>query len=562
MNMPVVLGIHAFGHEAGACVATPDGLFALSEERLSRIKYDGAFPARSMDWALGASGVGDLANVDLVVYDLLEQAGPRVLQALSDLGYTGEIRACRHHEAHAASAFFPSLFERAAVLTIDAGGSRECEHGPGIEPSPGRESHPMHQEVQAWFCGRGRSLETLRRTVVGPPYSINPGVLYGMTSVFLGFGPLGAGKVMGLAAHGRPEPGFSTPIFDDIDGDPLAKCPAQDPLQESVMRGFLPRLFGGVAPRTAGDPLDDRHRAVAAHVQEQTQHAVLDMVRRLAAVAACDRLCLAGGFGLNALTNTAILRRTPFEDLFVQPAATDAGIPLGCALWGYHVVLEQERCFEMRTAFLGGEYGEREIEAALERCAGLEVRRCEGIERPAAEALARGEIIGWFQGRSEFGPRALGHRSILADPRDPRSVARLNEDIKFRESFRPYAPAVLEESAGSCFDLPARSPFMLLIAPVRQAWRSRLPAVTHVDGTARVQTVSGQDQPSLFGLLTEFERRAGVPVLLNTSFNRAGEPMVETPADALRMFQATGLDALAVEDFWIEKRAARTRGEP
>jgi carbamoyltransferase len=549
--VPVVLGIHAFGHEAGACIATPQGLWALSEERLSRVKYDSSFPEKSILWALKASGVGDLKGVDLVVYDLLEQAGSRVLQSLGKLGYTGEVRALRHHEAHAASAFFVSPFEEAPILTIDAGGSREGEQGPGIRLSAWQEKHPMHREVQGRFLGRGNTLETQERTITGPPWTVNPGVLYGLTSEFLGFGSMGSGKVMGLAAFGEPEAGFKKPIFESFDGNLLARCPEDEPLSLSAVQTFLPTLFAGVAPRGSRDPIDKRHQAMAAHVQAEAQRAVLSIVKNLPTPS--SRLCFAGGFALNAVTNTAIVRQTSCQNLFVQPAATDAGIPLGCALWGYHVALGQERCFEMRTASLGGEYTTGEIESALNSSSGIIAKQIENIEGKAAEEISRGKIIGWVSGRSEFGPRALGHRSIFADPRQARSVERLNAEIKFREPFRPYAPMVPEESAERYFDLPAPSPFMLLIGPVREEWRPRLPAVTHVDGTARVQTVSREVEPRLVSLLEEFERHSGVDVLLNTSFNRAGEPIVETPADALEVFLATRLDALVLENFWIEK---------
>ncbi len=551
--MPVVLGLHAFGHEAGACLVAPDGLRALSEERLSRVKYDGAFPKKAIEWVLEASGVGDLEKVDLVVYDLLERAGPRVIENLRQLGYLGEIRALRHHEAHAASAFFVSPFEEATVFTIDAGGTREGEEGPGVQPSARQLDHPMRREVQAVFYGQGHDIRTLRRTVVAPPWTINPGVFYGLASEFLGFGQMGAGKVMGLSAFGGKDVHFRKPFFEDIAEDPLARCPTKDPLQESVLHSYLPTVFGGTPPRKRHEQIDARYRDIAAYVQAECQRAVVSFLRNLASSAPSTNLCMAGGFALNAISNTAILGQTPFKSLFVQPAATDAGIPLGCALWGYHVVLGQERRFEMRTADLGGAYTIHEIQRAIGERSGIIVRRIDAIEHKAAEELAAGKIIGWLQGRSEFGPRALGHRSIFADPRNVRSVSRLNEEIKFRESFRPYAPMVLEEAAKKYFDLPESSPFMLLIAPVRQEWRSKLPAVTHVDGTARIQTVSEGDEPGLFRLLKEFERQSGCPVLLNTSFNRAGEPIIESPTDALDVFLATDLEALVMEDFWIEK---------
>jgi carbamoyltransferase len=553
--LPVVVGIHALGHEAGACVARPEGIWAMSEERLSRIKYDPAFPERTIRWALKASGTGSPGEVDLVVYDLLEQAGHRVVESLKAMGFTGRILACRHHDAHAASAFFVSPFDRAAVLTIDAGGTRECESGPGVDPGEHCPGHPMHREVQARYSGRGNHLELIRRTVAGPPHSINPGVLYGLTSLFLGFGPMGSGKVMGLAAHGRPRPDFRSDLFEDLSGNALARCPSEEPLDESLIRTFLPGLFGGVQPRNPDQAIQDEHAAVAAHVQALTQREVISMARRLAEQTGERHLCLSGGYGLNAVTNACILEETPFEEIFVQPAATDAGIPLGCALWGLHQVLGTERRFEMKTAFLGGEYTDEQIESAVRNQTGLSATKRDDIEEFVARELADGKIVGWFRGQSEFGPRALGHRSILADPRTTLSVERLNRSIKFREAFRPYAPLVTEDAADTFFDIPAVSPFMLLIGRVRENWRPRLPAVTHVDGTARVQTVNRSQEPSLYRLLECFGKLSQVPVLLNTSFNQAGEPIVEAPADALAVLAATDLDAVALENFWVEKKS-------
>jgi carbamoyltransferase len=537
--MAIVVGLHAFGHEAGACVATPDGIWALSEERLSRQKYDGGFPSRSLDWALGAAGVGALRDVDLVVFDLIEDGASRVLAALRERDYLGAVHACRHHDAHAASAFFASPFDDAAVLTVDAGGSRERETGPGLAPSPQQPSHPDFREVQARYRGHGHRLHTLRRTVVGPPYSVNPGVLYGLAAAFLGCGELGAGKVMGLAAYGRADRRFRTPLFELFDGDHLAACPFDDPLGPRSVSRYLPELFDGVAPIASTAELTDRHRDVAAHVQQQTSDAVLYLVKHLVSVTRTPRLCIAGGYGLNVLTNRRILQETSVRELFVQPAATDCGIPLGCALWGLHQVLGEPRQFRMETAALGGAYGEVEIERALADVTGLVVKRQ--------------RVVGWFQGRSEFGPRALGHRSLLADPRDARTTERLNAEIKHREPFRPYAPITLLASADRYFELPAPSPFMLLAADVRPTWRQRLPAITHVDGTARVQTVDPALEPRLARALTAFEAEAGVAVMLNTSFNRAEEPIVERPQDALDMLLHSGLDALAMEDYWIEK---------
>jgi carbamoyltransferase len=553
---PVVLGLHASGHEAGACIATARGLWALSEERLTRKKYDGSFPHRSIAWALRASGVTTLSGIDLVVYDLCEMKGASVEKEIRALGYAGPVRACRHHEAHAASAFFASPFDDAAVLTLDAGGSREAETGSGVAPSLHGPSGAMNRELQAMFRGAGNRLVGIRRTASAPPWNVNPGVLYGMSSVYLGFGPMGSGKLMGLAAHGTPEPGFRSPVFDIFDGEPLARFPGADALREASAFRWLSELFAGVPPRRPEEPLTDRHANVAAFVQAESARAVLALASHLASITASPRLCFAGGFALNVTTNREILDATPFRELFVQPAASDAGIPLGCALFGYHAALGRPRCFAMPTAALGGEYHAADIERAIAERGSLRAERVGAIERRTAEEISRGKIVGWVQGRSELGPRALGHRSILADARDARSVRRLNEQIKLREPFRPYAPMVLEADAGAYFDLDVPSPHMLLSADVREAWRAKLPAIVHRDGSARVQTVSPRDEPRLATLLECFRELTGVSVLLNTSFNRSTEPIVETPGDALDMLLATELDAVVLDDFWVEKAGA------
>jgi carbamoyltransferase len=549
---PVVLGLHAFGHEAGAAIVTSRGVWALSEERLTRKKYDGSFPVRSIAWALAASGVGTLSEVDLVVYDLCEMKGQAVEKELQRLGYVGAVRACRHHEAHAASAFFASPFEDAAVLTLDAGGSREAETGPGVSPSLQGASGAMHREVQAIFRGTENRLFGIRRTACGPPWNVNPGVLYGMSSMFLGFGPMGSGKLMGLAAHGAPESGLRSPVFDSFDGEPFARFSGGDALRQADAFRWLSDLFGGLPPRLPDSPITERHANVAAFVQAETERAVLQLATHVAAITASPRLCFAGGFALNVTTNRKILDTTPVRELFVQPAASDAGIPLGCALFGYHVALGRPRSFEMRTAALGGEYGTPDIERAIADRGGLRAERVAAIEQRAADEISRGKIIGWVQGRSELGPRALGHRSILGDPRDANTVRRLNDEIKFREPFRPYAPMVHEADAATYFDLPVASPHMLLSADVHVPWRAKLPAIVHRDGTARVQTVSPRDEPRVAALLDCFRELTGASVLLNTSFNRNTEPIVETPGDALDMLLATKLDAVVIDDFWIE----------
>ena len=436
----VVLGLHGLSHESGACVLTPEGAWALSEERLSRRKYDGGLPALSAPWALRAAGLAGWSDVDLVVVDLLGGSHERLSAWVREQGYEGPLATCSHHDAHAASAWFPSPFDEAAVLVVDAGGSKVREIGDAAgTPPAGIPSHrwPHFCEVQTAYLADRDGLAPLRRSYAGPPWGVNPGVLYGMSALFLGFGPMGAGKLMGLAPFGHPPAHLPPAFFSDTEHGPLAHC--EDwPLRKELLNGHYRDLYG-VAPRAEDGPLEGVHEDIASWVQEQASAAVLSHVRRIVAETGRRRLCLAGGFGLNAVTNRRILEETPVEELYVQPAATDAGAPLGCALWGAHVVLGAPRSPLRPPVALGGDYA-AEVEAALRSRGGLRVHHCADIASETARAIADGAIVGWFQGRSEYGPRALGHRSLLADPRSERSVECLNRQIKLRESFRPYAP--------------------------------------------------------------------------------------------------------------------------
>jgi carbamoyltransferase len=420
-----------------------------------------------------------------------------------------------HHVAHAASAFLPSPFERAAVLTLDGRGERV---------------------TTGYAVGQGASLEPLAQVTM--PHSL--GILYEQVTEYLGFlHSSDEYKVMALASFGEPR---YLDAFREI-----VRVEGQG--RYTVASTRFSERFGPA--RRRGGPLEQRHYDLARSLQAILEETVLELAHWLHERTGVEDLCIAGGVGLNCVLNARIRDKTPFRRVWVQPAAGDAGTSMGAALW----VDAQERgergAYRMEHAFLGPAYGEDEIEGML-RWAKLPYRRVEDIAAATAELLAQDKVVGWFQGRMEFGPRALGARSILASPLSPTMQARLNE-LKDREDFRPVAPVVLEEEAAEWFVGADVSPFMLFVYDVRPERAEQIPAVRHVDGTARIQTINRAQHPRYYELLRAFARLTGVPVLVNTSFNTRGEPIVCTPRDALESFWTTPLDALAIGSFLVEK---------
>jgi carbamoyltransferase len=460
-----------------------------------------------------------------------------------------------HHEAHAASAFFPSPFARAAILTLDGVGE---------------------WTTTALARGEGNRLELLREQRF--PHSL--GLLYSAFTHHAGFRVnSGEYKLMGLAPYGTPR--FAGQILENLldlkaDGSFRLNLDYFGFLEGQAMTSErFATLFG--PPRRPDDPMTQMHCDLAASIQQVTEEIVLRLARTLHALTGEENLCLAGGVALNCVANARLLREGPFRNIWVQPAAGDAGGALGAALAFHHLQHKAPRASigpsdAMRGAFLGPEYSDADIAAAI-AARGLPAEKLAPAELNArlTDRLVAGEVVGYFQGRAEFGPRALGARSILADARSPEMQRRLNLAIKFRESFRPFAPIVLAERATAWFDLPAPSPYMLFTAPVAAAhrlpvttagdWQARLttvrsviPAVTHVDYSARVQTVEAATNPALHALLTVFADRTGCPVLVNTSFNVRGEPPVCHPREAIEGFLATGMDCLALGPYFLEKR--------
>ena len=554
-----VLGINCFSHDTSACLIDDGRIAAFAEEeRFNREVHTRAFPNTAVQFCLDHAGIqpNDLgavvfahrAGLDFArgAIDALRRAAPKRLaaQAYVDLrlraretafrrhfDYRGRVHHVGHHQAHAASAFFPSPFEEAAVLTLDRGGDFL--------------STTLHH-------GRGTRLRALAQ--VRNPHSL--GEIYTALTWHLGFKPNSdEGKVMGLAPYGRDRLAHE---FADLlrltpDGLFRVNLPwfAYHREKGFVSRKFLER-YG--PPRVPESALTEHHQDLAFAVQGLTEEAGLHVARALRSMTGSPRLCLAGGVALNSVMNARLLREAGFDDVFVQPAAGDAGNALGAALWVWHHELGRTREFSLEHPFWGPESGDHDYRRAFER-RGVAFREVADAPADAARLLADGAVVGWFQGRAEMGPRALGNRSILADPRRAEMKDVVNAKVKRREGFRPFAPAVLHERGHEYFEGYYPTPFMLLVLPIRGDKRDVIPAVTHVDGTGRLQSVTEAFNPGFHRLISEFDRRTGVPVVLNTSFNLRGEPMVLQPEEAVEDFLRSQMQALFLGKYLAEKPA-------
>ncbi len=421
-----------------------------------------------------------------------------------------------HHLAHAASAFMPSPFERAAVMVLDGRGEKA---------------------TTSYWLGENNHLKLLREVTM--PHSL--GLLYEQVTEYLGFLPSSDEyKVMALASYGQPRyvSDFHEIVQMGEDGQYQVRSPQ------------LKERFG--LPRLRGEALTEAHFDIAHSLQVVLEKTVLELTAWLHEVTGAENLCLAGGVALNCVMNARLRDRSPFQNIWVQPAAGDAGTALGAALWvDAKERSENQKNWQMHHAYWGPEYADAEIETFL-KWSKLPYRHLTNIAEATADILAQNKVIGWFQGRMEFGPRALGARSILASPISPLMQARLNE-IKDREDFRPVAPVVLEEAAADWFVNANVSPFMLFVNDVQPDKAAKIPAVRHIDGTARIQTINRQQHPLYYDLIQAFQARTGVPVLINTSFNTRGEPIVCTPRDAIESFWTSPLDALVIGSFLLEK---------
>ena len=591
-----ILGLSAFYHDSAAAMIEDGRIVAAAqEERFTRKKHDARFPEHAVAYCLEAAG-GGLETVDYVAfYDkpflkferLLETYvafAPRgfrsfrmaipvwlkeklfqkrlLRERLKDFApefdWDKRLLFAEHHQSHAASAFFPSPFEQALILTMDGVGE---------------------WATTSVGLGRGNHLEMVKE--IHFPHSL--GLLYSAFTYYTGFKVnSGEYKVMGLAPYGEPK--YAQTILDNLmdlkeDGSFRLDQSYFDYCTGLAMtNGRFDDLFGG-PPRRAEDRLTQRHMDLAASVQAVTEEVVLRMTRSLARETGLEHLCLAGGVALNCVANGRVLKDGRFKGIWVQPAAGDAGGALGAALTAYHLFQDQPRTVTgghdaMAGSYLGPAFEQAEIERRLEHAgAKFETVDEDVLITTTASALEEGKAVGWFQGRMEFGPRALGARSILGDARSPTMQKMLNLKVKFRESFRPFAPSVLREDVGEWFELDGDSPYMLLVADVvehRQrrmtpdeaarfgidklnAVRSEIPAVTHIDYSARIQTVHKDINPRYHKLISAFKARTGCPVIVNTSFNVRGEPIVCTPEDAFRCFMGTNIEILAIGNCFLVK---------
>lgn len=563
----IILGINHSIDAAAALVEQGRVIAASAEERISRVKHDASFPARALRWALGHRGL-DLHACDAVgffwnpvqqmdapnarfvsrprsqveyLYSLPNQllAGREMsdlpfahLRLPFEAGRPLDLFYVNHHLCHAAHAFFESPFDEAAILTVDGYGERVST-----------------------LLGHGNGTEIRSLLEVRFPHSI--GSVYAALTQYLGFLPnSGEGKVMGLAAYGQGEP-------PQLDLMRRLLRPTADGFEVDLsyfsyfMDGrfrYSERLVEALGPaRPPGAPIEPRHEQIAASLQLAVEEALLHLAKLARERTGLDALCVAGGVALNCLANGRIVREGGFQRCFFQPACHDAGTSAGAALYVAHVIQGQPRTPpEVKTDYLGPSHDEERLRQVLER-AGARFREVDDPPLDAAERLARGRIVGLFDGRAEFGPRALGNRSILAPP-GPASVKdQLNKRVKNREPFRPFAPSVSEAKAGEYFEIESPSPFMLQAHRTRSGWLERLAAVTHVDGTARIQTVNRRQNPGYLRLIEAYGDLTGVECVLNTSFNVRGEPIVNTPDQALKCFFTTDMDDLYLGPFALEK---------
>jgi len=585
-----ILGISCFYHDSAACLLRDGEIIgAVQEERFTRKKHDSSFPAKSISWCLEKGNISD-SKLDIAIfYDkpfikferILEtglsyaptdiaqfiQAMPLWLKQklwIPELiqkelkGFKGKILFAQHHESHAASAFYASPFKEAAFLTLDGVGE---------------------WETASFGIGKGNELDI--QHYLKFPHSL--GLLYSAFTYYAGFKVnSGEYKLMGLAPYG-------TPRFKDLILKELIDL-KEDGSFKMNMKYFgycntlrmtnnrFNNLFGSL-PRKPETKITQHYMDIAASIQAVTEEIVLKMAKHVHEVTGKDKLCLAGGVALNCVANGRVLREGLFKEIWVQPASGDAGGALGAALVAWFKYLGNKRIVDekhdmQKASLLGPEFSNDYIEGYLRNNEiPYEKLNPEDLPKKVAQLISQGKIIGWFQGKLEFGPRALGARSIIGDARDPQMQTKMNLKIKYRESFRPFAPTILSEKVSEWFELDRESPYMLLVAPVRvdkrinslkedqgysgfdklKLKRSQIPAVTHVDYSARIQTIKREDNQIYYDTINEFYKITGCPVIINTSFNVRGEPLVLTPEDAFRCFIRTEIDYLVIGNFVIEK---------
>ncbi|MBM4393085.1 MAG: carbamoyltransferase [Deltaproteobacteria bacterium] len=558
-----VLGISCFYHDAAACLVDEGRIVAAAtEESFSRVKHDSGFPTRAINYAL-REGQTEIGKIDAVIYydkpmkkfarvlhthldHFPRGLGPfvrkmphvistelRVPKVLKDqLGYTGPVLYSEHHLSHAASAFYCSGWDEASILTVDGVGE---------------------WTTSSWGVGRGNDIQLMGETRF--PHSL--GLLYSAITYYLGFKVNSAEyKVMGLAPYGEPRFVDQVRQLIHVADDGSFRLDMSYFEFERGQRMYnekLEKLFGQPTRPLEGAELLQFHKDVARSLQVIVDEVMVKLATHIVTQTGARKLCLAGGVALNCVANGEILRRAPVDDIFIQPSAGDAGGAMGAALLLWNGLLKKPRLPRLPTAYLGPAESDAEIQATLDHYGAKYVRldREELLQR-TCDLLEAGKVVGWHHGRMEWGPRALGHRTILGDPRHPEMRTIINMKIKMREGFRPFAPSVLEDQVSEWFEIDRPSPYMLLVAPVK-AGKTPLPSITHVDNSARIQTINREQDALYYDLIQQFFRRTGVPVVINTSMNVRGEPMVCTADDTYRCFMRTEMDALVCGPFVMLK---------
>ncbi len=568
-----VLGLNTYDHDVSACLLRDGKItFAIAKERITREKHASGFYKEVVDYCLDAEGIS-LDDVELVVRNcyilpveemekrLVYQDMPGFLSeqerllAKKDplfLSRSNKVITVSHHLAHAYSAFAACPFEEGAIMIVDGVGSYSSDIS---EKDPQSEKvDPLARESESYYKFQGSKLELLKKVWLEPSrgflsdefYNMpGLGALYSRASTYI-FGDWNkCGELMGLAPYGRP--GQIKPLMEMKDGE---LCVPQ--WSEDFNQPWLPDSGN----KWEDSPSMQHWEDLAWRVQDDTEKVLLARANWLRETTGAKNLCIAGGVALNCVANGRIAREAGFENVWIQPAAGDDGIAIGCAYYGHLAIQKKPRSFVINHAYFGKEYKDEGMRDATNktfvRLATVQTLS-KNICADTAKVLSKENVVGWFQGRSEFGPRALGNRSIFADPRSVKMKDILNSRVKHRQPFRPFAPIVLAERANEIFEGNQDSPYMLLAKNVYPEWRNKIPAIVHVDGTARVQTVSPENNQRLYQLLKEFDAITGVPVLVNTSFNVKGEPIVETPRDAVVCFLTTGIDYLVLHDTLIAK---------
>lgn len=538
-------------NDGGICLLNDGKLTITSEERITRKKYAGGF-SNSLNKLLEKEKL-KLEDIDLFVFSSCCEL-PRKEIKVDNYSIPKEkiVYMPSHHLSHAYSTYFSSQFDEAIIMVIDNEGN--------IIKDLGKDKFYENElEHMTYYIGKGNEISFLERDEVSPD-QIGIGDAYRYFTHYIGFPSyVYAGKTMGLAPYGNSEKYKDIKIFDFDQSTGKITCKIKNIYENcnKAIKEFFKDDYNIdiVDSRTPIDDITQEYADLAYLIQNELEEVLIKKVKYLVKKTGIKKLCIAGGVGLNSVANGRILKETGIEDIYIVPAAGDTGQCLGNVYYGYYDILKNKNRIPFSSAYLGFSYTNAEIELELKKYPNIKYKKYNNyneLNKRVAKDLVKGKIIARFDGRSEFGPRALGNRSILMDPRKPENKDILNKRVKFRESFRPFAPSVLSEYSNDYFDIGNDSPYMLLVGKVKKP--ESIPAVTHVDQSARVQTVTKEDNNNYYDLITEFYRLTNVPVLLNTSFNVNGEPIVETPEDALNSFTSTNIDELAIGLYLVEKR--------